>query len=812
MEYWSRDREAEYLADEAEFIEQARGRSPECAIALSGGGIRSAIFSLGALQSLAKSGLLEKIDYLSTVSGGGYLGGSLHWWWSGPNGSGATFGAGASDFPYGTDDPESMATSDTNQDKILGYLRSHGNYLTPGGGIGVWSGVGVVMRGVVLNLILWLILASFAVWLLLWLSVSGSSPVVPILDWILSAIKSLTGLTSPLPGWADVVGDLKNVGTACNVKAVAQTQPLANEAAECAVQLPKIFAAAIWLAYAIALLFLIYSITYSIGTFFGRLGKRTDIVNSFVEKNVSLFYKIRNRYFWRRLYESFYQIFHPIFFGLLVVGLVPVLHGLAYNEDASTQGLLMTGIGVASGLWGYYRSFRQLAPNLATHIALPIGSLLFLYGVAILAYEFAIVFLDLGVAGFIWLACLTAFAVVLGFSVNINHISPHRFYRDRLMEAFMPAWVTVDENVSAWSPAADGFRMSDAWSRGEAAAKTPFPIVNTNVVLVNEETKESLSPQENDQRRNYKLRGGDNFVLTPLACGSKATGWSDTESFMGDGMTLASATAISGAAANPDSGYLGSGRTRNRAVSVVMRLFNLRLGYWVPHPSRRLRRWVKPNHFWPGFWYAVTPFGHQSHCGLIELTDGGHFDNLGIYELIRRRAKLIVVCDGEADPKTAYNALISLVRRVEQDFKTKITFKTECGPELLVENEPMAYPSGAKRAKRGFFVAEVKYPKDGDKPKETGAIVYLKATMIDDVSLKTKGYKGANVKFPDQSTADQFFDEEQFEAYRELGYKIASSAVKELSLNNVDFVYNPRKLLAEAWTPTNSAGQEHGAV
>jgi hypothetical protein len=111
-------------------------------LALSGGGIRSATFSLGVLQALAGRDLLKHIDYLSTVSGGGYIGSSLLWWLSGL--SGRRFGLGPYDeaspeksFPYGTDDPSvwrDRAGLETGP-KLLRNLKENGNYLTPGGGI-----------------------------------------------------------------------------------------------------------------------------------------------------------------------------------------------------------------------------------------------------------------------------------------------------------------------------------------------------------------------------------------------------------------------------------------------------------------------------------------------------------------------------------------------------------------------------------------------------------------------------------------------------------------------------------------------------
>src|SRR5580698_1154136 len=65
----------------AEVLDKLRGQEkPLSALCISGGGIRSATFALGALQGLAGHGLLDQFDYLSTVSGGGYIGSWLTAW------------------------------------------------------------------------------------------------------------------------------------------------------------------------------------------------------------------------------------------------------------------------------------------------------------------------------------------------------------------------------------------------------------------------------------------------------------------------------------------------------------------------------------------------------------------------------------------------------------------------------------------------------------------------------------------------------------------------------------------------------------
>jgi Patatin-like phospholipase len=169
-------------------------------IALSGGGIRSATFALGVLQALAEHDLLRRFDYMSTVSGGGYVGASLTWLTSRtvkqaykallPDGG---FGLGPSGdgmkmpFPYGSDDPgEARQPEQANAPgKMLRYLRQHGKYLTPGTGITLTSVIVVLLRGIILNLLVWIPLFAGFMWLLIaaslhWLPASPAEFVSPI--------------------------------------------------------------------------------------------------------------------------------------------------------------------------------------------------------------------------------------------------------------------------------------------------------------------------------------------------------------------------------------------------------------------------------------------------------------------------------------------------------------------------------------------------------------------------------------------------------------------------------------------------------
>ena len=345
-----------------------------------------------------------------------------------------------------------------------------------------------------------------------------------------------------------------------------------------------------------------------------------------------------------------------------------------------------------------------------------------------------------------------------------------------MMETFMP-----DPDTDATTGPAMGAnkaKLSRMWS--VEAAHAPYHLVNTNVVLV-----------DSDDPR-FRVRGGDSFLLSPLYCGSTATGWRKTSDYMEkDAMTLPTAVAISGAAANPNAGVGGEGATRNKLLSLLMSLLNLGLGAWVPNPNRdKGRRHGTPNHFRAAY-YELSPNGYREEKKFLQISDGGHFEDLAVYELIRRKVKLIICCDADADPDFSFSDLQVLMRRIGADFGARIDFHfkdhleriipREPDPEKVLDRDPTedAYPVGVEFAERGYIKGTITYPGET----EQGTFIFLKTTMVKGLDLALKGYKGKHPDFPDESTADQFFDEEQFDAYRELGYVIADKMINDQSVD-----------------------------
>ncbi len=662
---------------EREHIGEMRGFG----LAISGGGIRSASFGLGVLQALVRRGVLEAFDYMSTVSGGGYIGSSLTWWLKEGLPGGDAAGTSSANFPLGA--PGMGSKANGNRNVILDYIRQHGNYLIPGHGLNLTSLIAIALRSIFVSLFVYLSLATVVM--------AGLSRLGAFRDVSLSAGHELVPI--------------------------------------------------LWLAALLAALFIIASLVFSVRSLLAR-GRKGQ------------------RYAWAVLGQRVMGWLLALFIAAVAIG------SLKYVGHAARQ-LAVAGVstlvGLAAGLFQFVRSQVPRSPGAGSTplrrlvaAATPVvGALALIYGILLAAYLLAARFTDP-----LWFGGLFAVALFFGACVNLNYVGFHRMYRDRLMETFLPDIATVEGEE--WSPAkkADWALLEDMCEKDRPR---PYHLINANAVL--------------GGSSNPKLsgRGGDAFLLSPLFCGSDATGWCPTASYMkgvrSRGLTLATAMAISGAAVSPDAGVAGGGATRNRLVSALMSLLNLRLGYWAPNPNPRRRRFwpLPPTFLVPGVTGGIFGRGLDEDAVMITLTDGGHFENLGLYELIRRKVRVIVVCDAAADPRFRFGDLANAVERVRVDFGTTIRFQKDLDLQGLTPGSAAGgLADKLEFAERGFAVATIYYSDC-----TTGQLIYLKSTLTAELPADIYGYKSAHPSFPDQSTADQFFDEAQFEAYRELGYQLA---------------------------------------
>jgi hypothetical protein len=258
--------------------------------------------------------------------------------------------------------------------------------------------------------------------------------------------------------------------------------------------------------------------------------------------------------------------------------------------------------------------------------------------------------------------------------------------------------------------------------------------------------------------------------------------------------------AISGAAAAPNMGMASI-----RPLSPTIALLNVRLGRWIRHPSdisKRNEKWQRkqireeekqkgehpfwriprPRHLlYEAFSKTGTSLDQldattlKKRSGFVFLTDGGHIDNLGVYELLRRRCKLIIAIDGEADPDFDSGSLVQVERfaRIDMNVIVRLNWEPIGRRTQAVTDE---IKSGRLKEQPGPHVAlgSISYPalaEGGER--EKGMLVYIKASLSGDESDYVIAYKKANPQFPHETTLDQLFSEEQFEAYRALGEHIA---------------------------------------
>ena len=255
-----------------------------------------------------------------------------------------------------------------------------------------------------------------------------------------------------------------------------------------------------------------------------------------------------------------------------------------------------------------------------------------------------------------------------------------------------------------------------------------------------EATDEDLTQRREDPEQD------EDSELFAYRCSEKAN--------RGEGVSLGTALTVSGAAVNPCMGYHSS-----PPLAFLMTVFNARLGMWLGNP-KRADTWADPGPRRGLFYLLAELFGYTTeNSKYVNLADGGFFDNLGIYELVRRRCRFIVACDAEADSKLEFAALGNAIRRCRADF----------GVNIDIRIDPIRRRETGK-SEWHCAVGTIEYPEERA---PHGTLVYIKASMTGDEPEDVINYAAAHHSFPHEPTADQWFGESQFESYRKLGQHVA---------------------------------------
>jgi Patatin-like phospholipase len=487
---------------------------------------------------------------------------------------------------------------------------------------------------------------------------------------------------------------------------------------------------------------------------------------------------------WMGLYSAMWVGF----VGLSLFG-APIFHWLRVHLAEGIPALITwigsTGLGVLAGSSSRTTGVKNdQAPSKFNplEIVAAVGPFIFVAGLLLLLSALAEVSLQ-AAHGYGWWAVPLVFFVppllcyLFASRVDINEFSMHAYYRDRLARCYLGA-----SNDSRDPNPFTGFDSKDA----EIAVSRlqpphyygPFPIFDATLNLT---FGEDLAWQE---------RKAASFVFTPLYSGYdvgwtsargetklRYSGFVKTEEYAypKPGIHVSTAAAISGAALSPSMGFHS-----NSAIAFLLTVFNVRLGWWLVNPRKldeegRLLREKDVDAGYPRKPFAPAAprfsllyllselFGlANDERQYVYLSDGGHFENTGLYELVRRRCRYIVICDAEGDAQQTFEGIGMAIRKCRIDF----------GAEIALDLRPLQFMDDTEYSKNHCVVGTITYP---EAPQDQGIVVYLTSSLTGDEPADIVNYKKQNPAFPNDSTVNQWFTESQFESYRRLGHHVSWS-------------------------------------
>ncbi|HEV2842409.1 MAG TPA: patatin-like phospholipase family protein [Chthoniobacterales bacterium] len=845
----------------------------QAALCISGGGIRSATFALGVLQGLARCGLLEKFHYLSTVSGGGYIGGWLTAWIQRADG-------GLGEVSENLAKPRQDARPNPEPVEMQN-LRSYSNYLSPRLGLlsaDTWTLVATYFRNLLLNWIVLIPLLAAVLtipWIYLAVMLKEPPPYTSIPLWL--------GAAFLIVGVAYMGIDLPATRKDGKGKEHERSE--------------KSF---LWFCLLPLFLGAVFMTTY--WAWFTTYGGKTPewpflpglktvhtlspflwfgVVVHVLAWAVSLLRihgfrpleflaviasgAIGGTLLWVAAFKLFPQplsvaelygcLAIPLFIGLFLIALV-AFAGLSsrWTGDperewwARANGWLLILAGawaVGSGLvifgpWALNWAISAITGAIAGFItilasrssAIPANekqhgkpgllALIFSKATSFAAIVFIAVLVILIIRATTWLAGeiapqlgvvwnletkskilgetvhylniifytpwwlittialgLAFFGILMACVINPNRFSLHAMYRDRLIRAYLGASNRKrDPHPFTGFDEKDNPRMHGLW-REEKFHRKLLPVVNIALNLVH------------GSKLAWQERKAASFTVSPLHCGSYAVGYRKTDAPPGrrfgsdedvsppaqaaatpaeslryggqEGISLGTAIAISGAAASPNMGYHSS-----PLVTFILTLLNVRLGAWLGNPGP-----AGHDTFQLGYpKFSVRPliaeaFGLTDESNrYVYLSDGGHFENLGLYEMVLRRCHFIVVSDAGQDPACSFADLGGAVRKIRIDLGIPIEF----GPmSIFARSDEEAQNTKGRSCAIGKIRYSVVDQREGGPKVDDGVLIYIKPACYGQEPRDIYEYFKSNIAFPHESTADQFFSESQFESYRMLG-------------------------------------------
>jgi len=678
-------------------------------ITCSGGGIRSASFCLGALQLLSERGFYDKAATVIGVSGGGYMAAAFH-----------VLRRTCTD-PFSPGSPE------------LARLRRQTRYLLSGGRAMFRAALSVLF-GLVVNLLLIGITLRAIAWVLGWfLADQGVITPGPKVDW------------RPDDSWFFV-------GMSVFLLAVSALMFLIEKVWDRWARMPDV----------------VRTILTTIGNVTLRYGVPVAVLLLGVPGGLYLLRKIPG--------DSADQ---PSLPSALLALVDPTKQGVA-----SFGALVVVLIGLGKSVWNGLTVEGKAATGLRARLLVFARTKLAPWAGSAIIVLAAVVVLLRWTGGYAtdpayqqdWDVALVLVAIALAIKVltDANRTSLHSFYRERLSRAFLVkrqdngAAVALDYHLrlrySDWAKPLDGGPQLVIAGVANVGDPDFVPTQRDCVPFVFDAEQIGIV--------------GDRSLPDG---GRRATADYEREAdVLKREVTVPAAMAISGAAFSPLTGRVNA---RTRPVRLLLAVLNARLGVWLPNPYwnnhaeasfpdrhgvvAKVRRYVGSVIDKPGPYRLLheavgSPSMYERR---IYVTDGGHYDNLGLVEALRRKPAQVIAIDASNDAEDRFTALAEAIATARMDH----------GIEIDIDPSPMV--RGAKaRADRPWAYGIATHPlEDGEEKPYKTEIFFVKAVLAGSLDWDLEQYAVEHADFPRRTTGDQFYDEWDFEAYRSLGYTLAGS-------------------------------------
>ena len=779
-------------------------------LALSGGGIRSATFNLGLLQGLHRFDLLRHVDYLATVSGGGYIGAFWSRWLK--ESASASIGPPAPNRPQKGLFPDRFKEAMKNfsgdsrvfETHEIRHLREFSNFLFPRVGIfdtETWGGAVALIAAILpavatalcvlgLSLIIWLTLTFYMSYpdiMTTW-AISARAAFLVSLTHLLFLVMEIWWRSAPtgdrefikdasiflrsslalvLVGWLawnwqtwPALGGSKvwiyspsfdvwfwrDVGSSYadwwKLLGIVDVSPVSKDGW---IWIPRL--------YEPSLIWLLVGVIFILFRFKGVLTASSTRHRIMLPTNDRVAMRLLGVATLWALFATFWHI------GLNMKGLAYVMGGGAAGS-AGLFGLLRNWIGkemTKTRKSSFWEIIKPYVPQVLAYLTI---------GLTWAALASALIKINVND----WYSWYQACLIMAGPVLFVLLVDPHEFglhaiYRDRICRAYLgaalPEAPKAEENRQTEFRRADDVDLSCLLPR-------PLQLICCAANNVGGDHLGTLSRgARSSVLSRYGLAMGNSWVEQP-------------------GLTTGSAITASAAAANSNMG--SASMQLGPAVSFLMTALNIRLGLWVRHPTsadRDLQGYILPG------WRFYKEMGAWTDTTAreIHLSDGAHFDNLGLYELVRRHCRYIIVSDATADHQVAFDDFGRTVRRIREDF----------GVEIEIDLEPLK-PGMDSRAQQHAVVGNIDYG-----PFDKGILIYLKPSLTGDEPPDISQYKTRNSAFPHEGTGDQFYDEAQWESYRRLGVHTVNKVfdfVEHIPANEQERVQKVFNEARYAWYPT----------